>query len=206
MLFRRQPAVVEEPVTQVVVPDPFPEFVVPSRLLDLVTQEAYEKLAGGLGFNPTELIRVRLINFMADAGIGIYDYRQVSEWLRKRRLQEGKARWCWRPLRAIDTITEYSWGRNETTFHWQDGFYSSGDDDCRVYDRLVPFSALEKVATIQRKFGSEVKFFVSDYATRATTRPVDPFIMVRPSARSANTEDYNLIFDHWDEPGFGESE
>lgn len=208
MLFRRQPtgAIAEEPATQVVVPDPFPEFVVPSRLLDLVTQEAYEKLAGGLGFNPTELVKVRLVNFMAEAGIGIYDHQQVNDWLRKKRIKEGKECWCWRPLRDIDIITDYLWGRDDVTFRWNDGFYTANHDDCRVYDRIVPFAALGKVATIQKEFGPEVKFFVSDYATRSAIRPVDPFIMVRPAARSADIESYNLIFDHWDEPGFGSSE
>src|SRR3989344_5481107 len=78
-------------------------------------------------------------------------------------------------------------------------FYDKKEWRCRPYERLVPFHALEKVAKIETKFGDRVKFFVSDYATPN----VDPFIMVRPAACDSCDHEYNLIFDAWDEPGFG---
>ncbi len=106
------------------------------------------------------------------------------------------------PLRDKDIITGYQWGYDHQTGKWSDSFYSSSDKkwQCRPYERLVPMHALEKVAKIEAKFGDSVKFLVSDYAAPNA----DPFIMVRPAMCDSGTQaEYHLIFDVWDEPGFG---
>lgn len=182
---------------------PFPAARVPERLVQPEKQRSYEEVAKSLGFTPTELIRAQLIEFFEHEGIKLYDYGQVSAWLSKKKEQAKAMNWCWRPLRGNDVITEYEWGIIWRSFGGADcfdGFYSSKQSGCRPYERLVPLHALEKVAKIQAKFGESVKFFVSDYASPAA----DPFIMVRPATpHTGELSEYNLVFDVWDEPGFG---
>ena len=71
----------------------------------------------------------------------------------------------------------------------------------RVNDKLIPLHALEKLKLIENEFGNQVSFYVSDY----TSDVPDPFIMVVPKNINTNVDvkDYIIIFDMWDEPGFG---
>lgn len=171
----------------------FPTARVPMIVID--EQGSYEELAETLGFAPAELVRAQLLEFFARAGIKIYDYDRVSQWLTKKRKEAKKSRWCWRPLRLKDVVRGYRWGSWE-----EDDFYDSGDSGCRQYERLIPRGVLEKVAKIEVAFGDRVNFFVSDYADQ---KP-DPFIMVRAkTVDTDNPRDYQFVFDHWDEPGFG---
>lgn len=179
----------------------FPTARVPLRLVESKKQRSYEEVAQSLGFFPTELTRAQLLEFFEDEGIKLYDYDQVNAWLGKKKAEAKAELWCWRPLREKDVITGYRWGYNRQTDKWNDGFYSSTDKswECRPYARLVPQHALEKVARIEARFGDRVKFFVSDYAAP----DVDPFIMVRPTMCNDGGAEYRLVFDAWDEPGFG---
>lgn len=180
---------------------PFPTTRIPLRLVESQKQRSYEEVAQSLGFVPGELIRAQLLEFFEEEGIKLYDYGQVRAWLTKKKVEAKAELWCWRPLREKDIITAYNWevlDNHRRTF--SDGSYSSNEWGCRPYDRLVPMHALEKVAKIEAKFGERVKFFVSDY----TSPNVDPFIMVRPTmTTSGPSADYYLVFDMWDEPGFG---
>ena len=179
---------------------PFPTARVPLRLIEPQKQRSYEGVAQSLGFIPAELTRAQLLEFFEDEGIKLYDYEQVSAWLTNKKVEAKAENWCWRAFREKDIITDYLWGHE--TGVWIDGFYSSSykKSECRPYERLVPMHALEKVAKIEAKFGDRVKFFVSDYAAPGA----DPFIMVRPAMCDSGTlAEYNLIFDVWDEPGFG---
>lgn len=182
---------------------PFPTARVPLRLVEPTKQRSYEEVAQSLGFAPTELTRAQLLAFFDEEGIELYDYDQVSAWMTEKRKQAEAAYWYWRALREKDIITGYNWGYSREKGRWDDGFYCSKNDEgwkCRPYERLVPLHALEKVAKIEAKFGDRVKFFVSDY----TDPNADPFIMVRPAMSSSGTSaEYNLVFDVWDEPGFG---
>lgn len=180
---------------------PFPQGKVPTRLVESQKQRSYEEVAQLLGFMPAELVRAQLLEFFEEEGIKLYDYGQVSAWLTKKKVEVGAQHWCWRPLREKDIITGYVWGYDARKRTWGDGFYDSLDKswECRPYARLVPRRAIEKVAKIEAKFGDRVKFFVSDYAHP----DVDPFIMVRPASCDDGGDDYCLIFDVWDEPGFG---
>ncbi|MEK7554888.1 MAG: hypothetical protein AAB518_02820 [Patescibacteria group bacterium] len=182
---------------------PFPTARVPLRLVESQKQRSYEEVAQKLDFVPAELTRAQLLEFFETEGIKLYDYGQVSAWLTEKKEQAKATHWCWRALRETDIITGYRWGYNREKGVWNDGFYSSGDDkkwQCRPYERLVPLHALEKVAKIEAKFGDRVKFLVSDYASPNA----DPFIMVRPAMCDSGTNaEYNLVFDVWDEPGFG---
>lgn len=179
---------------------PFPTARVPLRLVEPTKQRSYEEVAQSLGFAPTELVRVQLLEFFEEESIKLYDYNQVSAWMTGKRRQAKAWPWCWRPLRKKDIITGYHWGYDEWHNKLSDGFYDSKKWSCRPYERLVPLHALEKVARIEAKFGDRVKFLVSDYPASDP----DPFIMVRPAMSDSGTEaEYNLIFDVWDEPGFG---
>lgn len=179
---------------------PFPTARVPLRLFESQKQRSYEEVAQQLDFDPAELTRAQLLEFFWTEGITLYDYDQVNAWLGKKKAEAKAKLWCWRPLREKDIITAYRWGFDYEKGKWNDGFYRAKNWSCRPYDRLVPLHALLKVAKIEGKFGDRVKFFVSDYATP----DVDPFIMVRPAMCDSGTQaEYNLIFDVWDEPGFG---
>lgn len=178
----------------------FPEASIPKSLVGSDKQCSYEELAKKLGFAPAELTRAQLLAFFEGELIKLYNYEQVQTWLIAKK-EEAKAKnWCWRSLRERDVVTSYSWGWDDENSGWGDGFYSSKDWNCRPYERLVPAHALEKVAKIEAKFGDRVKFFVSDFAS---SNP-DPFIMVRPAMSISGEEaEYYMIFDVWDEPGFG---
>ncbi len=175
---------------------PFPTARIPVRLVKSQKQRSYEEVAHSLGFIPAELTRTRLLEFFEEENVKLYDYAQVRTWLTRKKEQAKATNWCWRALREKDIITGYRWGGDNK----EDGFYWSSEWSCRPYELLVPMHALEKVAKIEAKFGDRVKFFVSDYASTN----VDPFVMVRPAMCNSGTHnEYNLIFDAWDEPGFG---
>ncbi len=177
---------------------PFPVSQIPQRVVSPETQRSYEGVAQQLGFVPAELTRAQLLEFFEEAHIHLYDYGQVRAWLTRKRKAAGLESWCWRPLREKDSIVGYVWGISRGR---SDGYHSSKLWECRPYERLVPLHALEKVAKIEAKFADRVKFFVSDYVDPN----VDPFIMVRPAMCDSGTEaEYNLVFDVWDEPGFGD--
>lgn len=181
---------------------PFPTAQVPGRLVESEKQRSYEEVAKSLGFIPAELTRAQLLEFFETEGIKLYDYKQVCAWMTEKKKQANAENWCWRALREKDIIIGYHWGYSQERGVWNDGFYSSQSKkwECRPYERLVPLHALEKVAKIEAKFGDQVKFFVSDYAAR----DADPFIMVRPAkSETGILANYLLVFDVWDEPGFG---
>lgn len=180
---------------------PFPTARVPLRLVESQKAISYGEIAQSIGFMPAELTRVQLLEFFEEESIKVYDYDQMSAWLTKKKIEVKAEHWCWRPLRKKDIITGYRWGYDAEKKTWSDGFYSSADKswECRPYARLVPQHALEKVAKIETKFGDRVKFFVSDY----DHQDVDPFIMVRPTMCNDGGANYRLVFDAWDEPGFG---
>ena len=179
---------------------PFPTARVPLRPVELQKEDYYNEIAESLDFVPTELTRARLLGFFEADGIKLYDYSQVKAWLTGKKEQAKATHWCWRPLRKKD-IPNDQWGWNQESRKWEDGFYLN-NWTCCPYDRLVPTHALEKIVKIKARFGDRVKFFVSDYAS---PNP-DPFVMVRPAMpipEGIAADEYLLIFDVWDEPGFG---
>lgn len=178
----------------------FPTAAVPVRLVESEKQRSYDEVARKLGFMPPELTRAQLLEFFEERGIKLYDYAQVKAWLTKKKVEAKAENWCWRPLREKDVINDYHWGYDAENNKWDDGFYSASKKgwECRPYARLVPQHALEKVEQLEARFGDSVKFFVSDYADP----DVDPFIMVRPT-KCNDRGHYILVFDAWDEPGFG---
>jgi hypothetical protein len=178
---------------------PYPRSAVPAPIVDEVVQPDYDTLSGELGFEPAELIRARLINFLGNEGIALFDRSQAYAWLTEKREEDGDNRfWCWRPLRSKDAISEYGW--NGEDGEWSDGFYTSTDEDyrwhCRPYDRLIPLEALQNVAKIEQAFGDSVKFFVSDY----DSEKAHSFIMVRPSAEDPSYDAFEFIFGGWENP------
>ena len=199
---KKQQTLVEVPPTEAQV-IPFPISNVPQRSADPEAQSSYQELATSLGFRPAALVREQLIAFFVENDIKLFDYDMVCAWLSHKKQEAGMPYWCWRPLREKDEIQNFAWGLNTWNKPAMDGYYAHGDDQCQPYDLLVPRHALEKVAKIEKVFGDDVKFFVSDYA-----RPnPDPFIMVRPAGmeRDGLLVQYLLVFDVWDEPGFGQA-
>lgn len=164
-----------------------PERPVPKqahRLIPADKQEAYEQLAEIVGYRPAELLRVKLLAFFEDEGYELYDEEKVGAWM-THKTPKGK-NWFWRPLRGKDR-PDYS---TQTI-----GQLMAMGDSFSPYDKIIPAHALAKVAKIENRFPEQVAFFVTDYAD---VRP-DPFISVTPKGGG-----FRLIFDMWDEPGFGE--
>jgi len=201
-LFKRKqetPKTVSAPVTAVIVP--FPSAKVPKRTITVQGQQTYEQIAKKLGFAPEELVRNQLLSFLNEKAIKVYDYSEVDAYMIQKRKKAGKQFWMWRPLRDKDVIEDFCWGCDEYDRAAYDGYYQAEDGSCRPYERLVPHHVLEKVVLLESKFKKKVAFFVSDYAD---PKP-DPFIGVRPR-RCADDEDPSddmIIFDVWNEPGFG---
>jgi hypothetical protein len=170
---------------------PRPEGRVPATLAQaLVT---YDQLAKDLGFAPEDLVRARLMTYFSEKGIRVYDYAEVDMYLRDKCVKDKQDRWVWRPLRQKDVPAAF-WNGDPKYNH---GCYWT--HSCPPYSRIVPRHALEKVALIERAFKDQVQFFVSDYPVKAP----DPFIGVRVINSHDPVADAMIIFDVWDEPGFG---
>jgi len=108
-------------------------------------------MAKQIGFEPRELLKEKLMRFLAANGIQTYDYEEVRNYLNKTKPERTK--WEWIPLRS------------------KDRHYESQPR----YGRLIPLRALQKVALIEEKFPeSSLKFFVSDYVSENP----DPFLAV----------------------------
>lgn len=186
--------VAEELVAEVVVA--FPESSVPVSIPEDEIAD-YRSLAEKLGFRPTQLVLKELLAFLAENNIRVFNYAEVFAWLdnKAKEITEDQ-QWVWRPLRQKDEITDFSWGNYD-----KNGRYFHKQWVCRPYDLLVPRHALRKVEVIERRFGAEVRFFVTAFADPKA----DPFLMVRPAGcNSGSNAEYHLVIDVWDEPGFGE--
>lgn len=186
-------SVVETPAVVKMVPViPFPE----KRIANPVHEpEVYDATARKLKFAPEELVRSRVLAFLRDSEIQVYDYDQVNAYMTMVREQAEKDFWYWRPLRQKDNL-DYTWGTCPG-FPQQDGYYDPSHNSA-VYQRLVPKHALDKIILLERKFKNQLAFFVSDYGD---PKP-DPFLGVRPRLTN-DVGDPLIVVDVWDEPGFG---
>jgi hypothetical protein len=173
-----------------VVVRPKPNFVVvQDRNID-----EYGEVANALGFCPAKLLQEHLLQFMSTVGIQIFNYDEVSNYLKKK-AQEIDMYWIWRPLREKDKPDGWRWfGITDENRESALGHGGYNDDwEHRRYDKPVPLSILRDVKKIDDKFGDQVGFFVSDYAV---PNP-DPFIMVTA------LDVARIVFGVWDEPDFG---
>ncbi len=177
-----------------------PAILRPTPRLAVVGNEplgVYEQLAKELGFQPAQLLEEKLLRFLNENRIPVYNYREVDQYMASQAEKAGKV-WIWRPLRERDKPQGWVWsGRasNESKTANQSRGHGSYRDEFpyRPYARAVPIHILRQVKRIQDQFGDRALFFVSDYAD---PNP-DPFIMV-------TAMDVQLIvFGVWDEPGFG---
>ena len=161
---------------------------VPLRLVPSGGEKAsYAELADSLGYAPRDLIELRVRDALADLGIEIYSHNQVVFFMDQicRKLD---AEWVWRPLSAGDGAG-VDMRRNDRG----NGWYT---DNVKPYALAIPVEHLRNAKALRDKIGPDVRFFVTDYATK-DDRP-DPFIaafiigMKNP-----------IVFGVWDEPGFG---
>lgn len=159
-----------------------------------LTLKTYEDLSSELGFIPAQLLEAKLLLFLHEEKMPVYDYREVHKYLAVLANKEKKI-WTWRPLREKDKPNGWHWG--DTVRDWEGGWspgHGSYRDtwNYRPYDKAIPIHILRRVKKIQDQFEDKVLFFVSDYAV---PQP-DPFIMVTALDIS------RIIFGVWDEPGF----
>lgn len=155
---------------------------------------AYERTCKAIGFEPAALLEARVLSFFKEKGIRIFDYAEVSAYM-KQKAEAKKKIWHWRPLRAVDGIMGWQWESFDSYSRLLHDYYNSKNWNCRPYSREVPLRVLATVEQIHGEFGDQVKFFVTDYSV---PRP-DPFIAV------VALDMPRLVFDYWDEPDFGAS-
>ena len=167
----------------------------------------YEQLAAELNFLPPQLLENQLVRFLAENHIGTYDYDEVDRYMTALAEKDGLV-WIWRPLRRQDKPQHYQWyGQSPSSefntprdpgnpFYNDKHGHGSYCDEPEYHaptSHLIPIHILRNVKKIQDRFGTNVQFFVTDYAT---PKP-DPFIMVTAYQVP------RIIFGVWDEPGFG---
>jgi len=154
----------------------------------------YEKICGSIGFEPADLLYTRILAFFKEKRIRVFDYGEVSAYMKQKAEKEDKV-WFWRPLRPADVIAGWRWdnGVNPVSGAFNHDYYNPVRWECRPYAKAVPLRVLARVEQIHRQFGDRVKFLVTDYAV---PQP-DPFIAVEALDMP------RTIFDYWDEPNFG---
>lgn len=159
------------------------------------SEQAYEKLAAEIGFEPAHfqlqrtqmaaaLHRKKMIEFFLDTGMPVYDAKAVSAYMSEvcRKINHGRQSW------ESNVVWYWNGLRPQDTFHWTN-LYSGGH-----YQHLVPIEMLRRVKMLIGLFGDQATFAVTDYMS---VNP-DPFITVRVLPHAEH-----FIFGVWDEPGFG---
>src|SRR6266481_145307 len=136
-----------------------------------VELKEYVAVAEKVGFVNGAFLTAHLWDFFVEEGIGLYDYAKVYSFLTQKAKLEGSAEdvekriWCWKPLRKSDV--------NELENHLQ--WYENGHIARQVqYHGAVPYPVLLTVNKIVQRFGDQVHFYVSDYASKEP----DPFLAV----------------------------
>lgn len=174
--------------------------MVTSVLPDDNELRAYSRTAAAIGFEPAALLEARLLRWLVEHAIPIFDYPAVSRYLTEEvQRQHGKiGSWWWRPLRAVDATEGWAWG----SVQYDDGpayardIYSAKIWACRPYHRAVPLRVLARVEQIATTFPT-LKFFVTEMGRwRGDAREGDPFIC------ATQLDMGRIVFDAWDEPGF----
>jgi hypothetical protein len=162
----------------------------------------YIKHCDDIGFTPRRILDDRIALFFRERNMKVFDYEEVCAYMTS--LVKNKSKdlsWAWRPLREKDKVS-YDWcWKTEENFHsqWKYGYYYPNSWQCtEPYTEIIPAQVLLNVKEIEKTFGEEVSFFVTDYAD---PHP-DPFIMVT----GKQSKGIQFIFDVWDEPSFGSLE
>lgn len=140
--------------------------------------------------------------------------------------------WEWRPLRQKDNRDGVAFGTRATRAQDQFGrrtgeavspgsdFYAGPGEgrsqgwngesgmyktppSSLPYNRHIPLHALRKVALIEKDYGGDVAFFVSDYALAPQIEYPDPFLLAVVPNIDVKMGVGRFVIDFWDEPGFG---
>lgn len=163
----------------------------------------YEEVARTLGFHPPELAeqareikRREVIGFLLDNGFPIYEGKDVHAFMSKLAAKEGKV-FCWARLDRDAASIQQEYHENMLEMRFA-AYHSVRTPDhgqivATHYQRPVPLNILKRASAIKKRFGDEVSFYVSDYAS---VDP-DPFIAVKRGDCAL------IIFGVWDEPSFG---
>ena len=173
-------AVVKTMTDPVTWPAPPPQMVKPvavpveTKNLDDLTE--YRELLKVTGVRSVDLEIEEFKAFLSKHDIPVFSMPVVAEYMTAMAAKDGK-KWQWVGLREKDHA-----------------LFDGG-----VYSKVVPISALKKVALIEKhKF--EVAFAVSDYYV---PNP-DPFLLVAlRNIPWSHAPSGFFVIDFWDEPGFG---
>ena|SRR3990167_6457132 len=160
--------------------------------------DAYSDLAAEIGLVSPALTKNKLMAWLSDNSVKVYNNAQVYEYLARQ--IGGSGRITWRPLRENDyTGPHWYWGNASR-------LASSRVRDISVYmnnplySQPVPLHALRLVRDVEAAIGKGLMaFFVSDVTNHEELRLNDPFLAVSP----CNDLGDITIVDMWDEPGFG---
>lgn len=172
----------------------------PTALVPVVERatDAYAEIASEIGLVSPALTKNKLMAWLADNSIKIYDEAQVYDYLARQIGSDGRI--TWRPVRKKDYSGE-RWYWSNTSNRVSSGrrsisIYMNGP----VYSMPIPLHALRLVRDMESALGKEsMAFFVSDVQDREEYRIDDPFLVVSPNNDLSNI----TIIDMWDEPGFG---
>lgn len=188
----------EDPDDDTDEPTSFPVFQVPNKNVIYPGTEAATKLAMSIGCATPEQVYAKLTNFFQQEQIAIAKSEDVVDWLTDN-MNEDEG-WYWRPLRSFDMMNEQAWGHKD---------FDSAQWTSRLYDLPIPSRVLKRVAKMIAEFGTNIRFFVSDFADcdydalRKDDRG-DIFIMVFPANFSPDCddedEDFFYVFDTWRKP------
>jgi hypothetical protein len=207
----------KEPEVKTVEPDPVKVIPKPVKASNKDAFKKYAELAALVGIDPPDLLIEEFKTFLNDNDLPVFNLAEVVKYMdaKARKESEKQAGWAWHPLRIKDNAsmtfgTRAAWATDRNG--WSTGklisvgsdYYAyDGSGTTKAYKRLIPFHALEKVALIEKAFGSRVKMFVSEYAPLPEIPYPDPFLMaVIPNPNVIKGEG-RFVIDVWDEPGFG---
>ncbi len=176
-----QVQVIEEPTRE---PVKKPEF-------EGVALEEYCQVANSIGFSNGSLLEWRLKNFLTNEGIQVYDYKKVSNYMdaqiqelnRAINEQNNMFHWEWTALRKKDA----------KVYLQNNGHLYSSEYSGRTYEKPVPYPVLLTVQKIEKEFGEQVYFFVTDIRKVPLG---DPFLAIVISGIEV------MVIERWDEPSF----
>lgn len=183
----------------------FPSFEVPSKIVTYPDAEASTAIAIAIGCATPEQVYAKLANYFKEQQISIAQSEDVVSWCSDNLQFIDSEGFFWRPLRPFDVLNEQKWG------HDDEEDYDSSDWKSRMYDLPIPTRVLERVAKIIATFGSNVRFYVSDFAdvdykNLGVNGRADIFIMVFPANFTPDFddegEDFFYVFDTWSKPGY----
>lgn len=158
--------------------------------------DAYESLAGEIGFRPAALVAYKLRVYLSQNSHPVYPLASVEQYMDRlchaSRIPDSNRTWDWYPLRPKDRRR----GGVNINLRPQPNYGVGMLWAFGVYQRAVPLRVLELVSEIEAHMPDDLEYYVTDYRVASP----DPFIMAIP--RGSEERRYVTVIAVWDEPTF----